>query len=245
MFAYIPTPDISDEEELLPLSLKGIKSSQSCSIFPLINPCVQSDPFKKIAAHELASLLSDPSSHPYDIILILDARYRYEYRGGRIKGAKNVISLQQMISIYERYLHQNVCIVFHCEFSSERGPNLMRKFRDYDRKVNQKSYPEINYPFIYLLEGGYARFYQEFPELCEGGYIPMSNQNSIENGELRESHSAYVREMSDNRRYIRVPFKKSRSQSTQSMELFTLNFLDSDISHRSPQFSMSSSQPLF
>ncbi|KAK3511271.1 hypothetical protein QTP70_034687, partial [Hemibagrus guttatus] len=45
-------------------------------------------------------------------------------------------------------------IVFHCEFSSERGPRLCRYLRELDRAVNAQTYPHLLYPELYLMEGG-------------------------------------------------------------------------------------------
>ena len=44
-------------------------------------------------------------------------------------------------------------LVFHCEFSSERGPRQLRYLRACDRTRNP--YPKLHYPEIYLLYGGY------------------------------------------------------------------------------------------
>ena len=54
-------------------------------------------------------------------------------------------------------------VIFHCEFSSERGPTLSRFLRNQDRLRNNDSYPNLYYPEIYLLEGGYKAFYEQFP----------------------------------------------------------------------------------
>ncbi len=53
-------------------------------------------------------------------------------------------------------------IIFHCEFSSERGPSLLRFLRNQDRSLNEQSYPNLFYPELYLLEGGYKSFYEKF-----------------------------------------------------------------------------------
>ena len=42
-------------------------------------------------------------------------------------------------------------MVFHCEFSSERGPKMYEIFRAMDR--NRNSYPKLTWPEIYLLKG--------------------------------------------------------------------------------------------
>ncbi|XP_048051973.1 cell division cycle 25 homolog d isoform X1 [Megalobrama amblycephala] len=65
-------------------------------------------------------------------------------------------------------------IVFHCEFSSERGPHLCRYLRRLDRCVNAQVYPNLHYPELYLLLGGYKHFHASYPDLCDPcGYVPM------------------------------------------------------------------------
>ena len=44
--------------------------------------------------------------------------------------------------------------IFHCEFSSERGPNMYQVFRKLDRKRN--TYPKLDWPEIYLLKGSFT-----------------------------------------------------------------------------------------
>lgn len=69
-------------------------------------------------------------------------------------------------------------LVFHCEFSSERAPNLSRFLRKLDRGVNEGAYPKLHFPEMYILEGGYKGFYQEYPDLCvPKNYLPMSHPN--------------------------------------------------------------------
>ena len=36
----------------------------------------------------------------------------------------------------------------------------LRYFRSEDRNIHEKTYPELHYPEIYLLEGGYKAFYE-------------------------------------------------------------------------------------
>ncbi|KAI7790480.1 cell division cycle 25 homolog d isoform X2 [Triplophysa rosa] len=63
-------------------------------------------------------------------------------------------------------------IVFHCEFSSKRGPHLCQYLRRLDRSLNV--YPNLHYPELYLLLGGYKHFHSCYPDICEPcGYVPM------------------------------------------------------------------------
>ncbi|XP_049325158.1 cell division cycle 25 homolog d isoform X2 [Astyanax mexicanus] len=69
-------------------------------------------------------------------------------------------------------------IVFHCEFSSERGPRLCQYLRELDRAVNTQNYPLLLYPELYLLQGGYKHFYTHYPDLCDPcNYVPMRHQD--------------------------------------------------------------------
>ncbi|XP_036413333.1 cell division cycle 25 homolog d [Colossoma macropomum] len=69
-------------------------------------------------------------------------------------------------------------IVFHCEFSSERGPRLCQYLRELDRVVNAQAYPLLLYPELYLLQGGFKCFYTCCPELCEPcAYVPMRHRD--------------------------------------------------------------------
>ncbi|KAE8615005.1 hypothetical protein XENTR_v10008377 [Xenopus tropicalis] len=71
---------------------------------------------------------------------------------------------------------KRLIIVFHCEFSSERGPKMCRFLREEDRARNE--YPGLYYPELYLLKGGYKDFFPEYKELCEPqGYCPMHHQD--------------------------------------------------------------------
>ena len=39
-------------------------------------------------------------------------------------------------------------LVFHCEFSSKRGPDYCTKLRTKDRNVNKDVYPGLHYPEV-------------------------------------------------------------------------------------------------
>lgn len=71
----------------------------------------------------------------------------------------NPIELEQK---HSKKIEKRVIIIFHCEFSSERGPSLLRFLRNQDRSLNEHIYPYLYYPELYLLEGGYKSFYENF-----------------------------------------------------------------------------------
>ena len=245
MMDCIPIPDFFDDgEQFLPMN-SIIKPCQSAELLPIQSPSSDfdsQDPFGTITPSTLAQYLMNPLSHNYDQIVILDARFDYEFRGGKIVGARNINSKAVMMSVYRQFINRNVLIVFHCEFSQNRGPTLMRMFRDYDRKVNIKNYPFLNFPNICLLKGGYKQFFYEFPQLCIGGYVPMRDSKFIENGQLRKSYSNYTKHMLQDSRVANT-IKRRNSMSPRLIDMMSspgLNISDKiDL-----ELSFSASQPL-
>lgn len=66
-------------------------------------------------------------------------------------------------------------IIFHCEFSSQRGPNMWRLARKLDRHANAQSYPKLDFPQLFVVKGGYEGFVSSHRESCEpaGAYRSM------------------------------------------------------------------------
>jgi M-phase inducer tyrosine phosphatase len=149
-------------------------------------------PFPNVNSVQLRDLIANYIFYGYSALLIIDARFDYEHAGGHIKESQNIRSVAQMKRLFEQFRDCNVCVVFHCEFSQNRGPNLMHRFRDHDRLENIARYPTLDYPTIYLLQGGYSRFFEECPDLCDGGYVPMREARFVRSGALMRSHSRYA-----------------------------------------------------
>lgn len=86
-------------------------------------------------------------------------------------------------------------IIFYCEFSSQRAPNLYSLVRAIDREINK--YPKLNQPNIFVLEGGYEKFNKLFPYLCTemGGYLKMEDPEY--SSQLNESQKNYRRQWSE------------------------------------------------
>lgn len=105
-------------------------------------------PFKRsIKHHDLSCITPDTMVHilngdfndNLDKLIIIDSRYPYEYDGGHIANAQNIYTKEKLLE--ELFVHNSdgnfidcahkspsstkrVIIIFHCEFSSERGPSL-------------------------------------------------------------------------------------------------------------------------
>lgn len=150
-------------------------------ILPLLTDGKHHD-LKNISSHTLARLIQGEFNTFVDKYLIIDCRYPYEYEGGHIRGAVNIYTREHMIKEFiENKIHaqrsngdKRCVLIFHCEYSAERGPTLSRFLRSEDRAHN--AYPALDYPEMYLLNGGYKQFYNDHKELCDPcGYLPMAD----------------------------------------------------------------------
>uniref|UniRef100_A0A7N5K8M2 M-phase inducer phosphatase n=1 Tax=Ailuropoda melanoleuca TaxID=9646 RepID=A0A7N5K8M2_AILME len=137
---------------------------------------------KYITPETVAALLSGKFQSLIEKFYIIDCRYPYEYLGGHIQGALNLYSQEELYNFFLKKpivpldTQKRIIIVFHCEFSSERGPRMCRSLREEDRVLNQ--YPALYYPELYILKGGYRDFFPEYTELCEPqSYCPMHHQD--------------------------------------------------------------------
>ncbi|KFV57906.1 M-phase inducer phosphatase 1, partial [Gavia stellata] len=136
---------------------------------------------KYIDSEMIVSVLTGKFASFIKECVIIDCRYPYEYEGGHIKGAVNL----HMEEDVEDYLlkkpiqpseNKRVIIVFHCEFSSERGPRMCRFVRERDRLGNE--YPNLHYPELYVLKGGYKDFFLRCRSFCEPqSYRPMHHED--------------------------------------------------------------------
>lgn len=142
---------------------------------------------KLISPDTLCDLLKGKFSDEVDCYTVFDCRFPYEYEGGHIRGAKNIWTqdalMEHLFSEDPQHPldgHRQV-FIFHCEFSSKRGPNMCRFLRKTDRKKNGMSFPKLFYPELYLLDRGYSTFFAEHPEMCvPQSYCRMEDQKYSE-----------------------------------------------------------------
>lgn len=89
---------------------------------------------KSITASTMRKLLNGEYDESIASYKIIDCRYPYEYEGGHIRGAINLYTQEQIIEELVKTKTETPTItagdqkrhilIFHCEFSSERGPKL-------------------------------------------------------------------------------------------------------------------------
>ncbi|XP_014358549.2 M-phase inducer phosphatase 1-B isoform X1 [Papilio machaon] len=136
---------------------------------------------KSISCDTLAALLRGEFHTSISQYQVIDCRYPYEFDGGHILGAVNLYTPEQILTLVNEPLPKSgdkrSILIFHCEFSLERGPKLSRFLRSNDRAKNQENYPSLHYPEIYLLHEGYRAFYKRYPALCSAGYTAMLDPN--------------------------------------------------------------------
>ncbi|NXG72864.1 MPIP2 phosphatase, partial [Baryphthengus martii] len=137
---------------------------------------------KYISPEMMVAVLTGQFSSLIESCVIVDCRYPYEYEGGHIKGAVNLplerdveeFLLKKPIVPFDA--SKRVILIFHCEFSSERGPRMCRFVREKDRACNE--YPQLHYPELYVLKGGYREFFPQYQSHCEPqDYRPMHHED--------------------------------------------------------------------
>ena len=80
---------------------------------------------KSISAETLADVLNGEYDDKLGHVTIVDCRYPYEYDGGHIKGAVNLYTKDDVYSLLQKSTTEKPqVLIFHCEFSSERGPKM-------------------------------------------------------------------------------------------------------------------------
>uniref|UniRef100_A0A3B4GQQ1 M-phase inducer phosphatase n=1 Tax=Pundamilia nyererei TaxID=303518 RepID=A0A3B4GQQ1_9CICH len=147
---------------------------------PFVLPTVHGkhQDLKYITSDMMVAALTGQFDHVVEQVIVIDCRYPYEFEGGHIKGALNLHQEDQVKDfllknpIVPSSPDKRIVIIFHCEFSSERGPRMCRFVREQDRAMNE--YPKLHYPELYILKGGYKDFFAQ----CEPqSYRPMHHED--------------------------------------------------------------------
>uniref|UniRef100_A0A3B4BAZ9 M-phase inducer phosphatase n=1 Tax=Periophthalmus magnuspinnatus TaxID=409849 RepID=A0A3B4BAZ9_9GOBI len=180
-------PDCPSDENT-PVWVKRRRSVAGTQVTPMeqtfVLPTVggKHQDLKYITPDMMVAALNGQFNHLVEQLIVIDCRYPYEFEGGHIKGALNLHQEDQVEDfllkkpIIPSGEDKRVVIVFHCEFSSERGPRMCRFVRERDRAMNE--YPNLHYPELYILKGGYKDFFPIFQTQCEPqSYRPMHHED--------------------------------------------------------------------
>lgn len=190
----VPVPILDDTEISRPVHLRrpetptGACPTDPPPILPVLPPngCIH-----RISTETMADLLSGCYDGMFQSLHIVDCRYPYEFEGGHINGAVNFTDPRQFVAEFFVTPKPGALIIFHCEFSHNRGPQMAMHFRNYDRDANRMQYPAIHYPQVYLLDGGYRAFYRAHPGHCNGSYVSMLDDAHRLNGDLSRATIRY------------------------------------------------------
>ncbi|XP_020854923.1 M-phase inducer phosphatase 1 isoform X3 [Phascolarctos cinereus] len=164
---------------------------------------------KYISPEIMASVLNGKFANLIKEFVIIDCRYPYEYEGGHIRGAVNLHMEEEVEAfLLKKPIRptdgKRVIVVFHCEFSSERGPRMCRFVRERDRLDNE--YPKLHYPELYVLKGGYKDFFLKCKSYCEPpSYRPMHHEDFKEDlKKFRTKSRTWAGEKSKREMYSRL-----------------------------------------
>ncbi|KAJ3084186.1 cell division cycle- protein [Quaeritorhiza haematococci] len=171
------------------------------SILPFVE--TGKDALRRISSETLIQLLDGQFKDKCDEYYIIDCRFPYEFDGGHIVSARNINSPNELEQLFfsPPITDKKVVIIFHCEFSSQRAPRMALHLRNHDRHLNLVNYPQLHYPEIYILNGGYREFFADHQDRCTPqNYIRMLDDAYKEDCK---------REMGNHKRQFRKSFSES------------------------------------
>lgn len=158
---------------------------------PHFIPDDEPDSLPRISQETLVDLLDSQHTSKYDRILIVDCRFEYEYNGGHIESAVNFNDKQQLahelfpVSSAPASSSPSTLLILHCEYSVHRAPLTAKFIRNHDRNINAAHYPRLTYPEMYILDGGYSKFFAQHRSKCyPQNYVEMNDQRHEQACEL-------------------------------------------------------------
>jgi M-phase inducer tyrosine phosphatase len=147
-------------------------------VLPHFLPDDPADTIPRITQETLLDVLDGRYGEKFDHKMIIDCRFEYEYEGGHIDSAVNHNNKELLTSQLFTNPMSRTLLIFHCEYSAHRAPLMARHVRSEDRTQNADQYPKLNYPDVYILEGGYSAFFGQHRVRCyPPEYVEMSDAN--------------------------------------------------------------------
>ena len=145
---------------------------------PHFIPDDEPDSLPRISQDTMVDLLNSKYNGEYERILVVDCRFEYEYSGGHIENAVNFNDKQQLANeLFTPNAPASTLLIFHCEYSVHRAPLTAKYIRNHDRSVNAAQYPRLTYPEMYILDGGYSKFFAQHRSKCyPQNYVEMNDQ---------------------------------------------------------------------
>ena len=158
-------------------SVMDIDQELTSTRLPSFVPDGEPDSLPRISQNTMADVLNSKYSAEYDNIMVIDCRFEYEFNGGHIENAVNFNDKQLLATQLFKQATSSTMLIFHCEYSVHRAPLVAKFIRGYDRTFNAANYPHLTYPEIYILDGGYSKFYAQHRSRCQPqNYVEMNDQ---------------------------------------------------------------------
>lgn len=144
---------------------------------PHFVPDDEPDSLPRISQETMLDVLNSKYNGSYENIVVVDCRFEYEYNGGHIETAVNFNDKQQLANqLFASTDPSSTLLIFHCEYSVHRAPMTAKFIRSHDRHVNASQYPRLTYPELYILDGGYSKFFSQHRSKCyPENYVEMND----------------------------------------------------------------------
>jgi M-phase inducer tyrosine phosphatase len=148
------------------------------SKLPHFVPDDEPDSLPRISQDTMVDVLNCKYNSAYERILVVDCRFEYEYNGGHIENAVNFNDKQHLANeLFTPNAPNSTLLILHCEYSVHRAPLTAKYIRNHDRNVNAAQYPRLTYPELYVLDGGYSKFFAQHRSKCyPQNYVEMNDQ---------------------------------------------------------------------
>lgn len=144
---------------------------------PHFVPSDQPDSLPRIEKEVLVDLINGKFNDRFDNVMIIDCRFEYEYEGGHINGAVNYNDKEVLAHQLFAEPKPDTTLIFHCEYSAHRAPIMASFIRHKDRAYNVERYPNLTFPEMYILDGGYSAFFAQHQSLCyPQNYVEMASK---------------------------------------------------------------------
>eukprot|EP01084_Bolivina_argentea_P030822 57063_1 len=160
--------------------------------------------------------------------VIIDVREEDYNHNGHINGAINVSDKLLTELLFKSNMNikniqsQRIAWIFHCEYSKHRGPQTCKYFRKLDRQENEYRYPFVSYPHVYVLQGGYKKFWN----IYKNKYMTLKNNIFEPYGYISMWNDLF-----DDKRFIYTQFRniwkktKKKKQRAKMLTRHKTNFL--------------------
>ena len=170
-------PDSFEPQPTL-ASVMDVEAEHHVPKLPYFIPDDEPDSLPRITQDTMIDILESKYSSNYERVMVIDCRFEYEYSGGHITDAVNFNDKQQLASdLFGDSACSNTLLILHCEYSVHRAPLTAKFIRGHDRTVNAAQYPRLTYPEMYILDGGYSKFFAQHPSRCfPQNYVEMNDQ---------------------------------------------------------------------